>query len=252
MAKETQPVVSSKEKKKEEPKKADPKGPASAAPSPSEQKTIADFMAKQGKKEVTPDWEKILYAPERVEKWLKGEMTMRQLHAISGPEMLEMAIVGFSMYEQGKYDEAAVIFQGLNALDPYESYYLTALGAVYLAQEDLEYAMKCFNQAIKLNEKEIASYVNRGEVFLRQGKVLEAAQDFKKAVDLDPEGKDPLTHRARLLAAAALETIEGVQKGAINAEGKPVESKSGKHAAPAKGGSKPAAKPVAKPAAKKK
>lgn len=249
MAKETQPVVSSKDKKKEEPKKAETKAPAGGKPAApaEEQKTIAEFLAKQGKKEVTPDWEKVLYAPERVEKWLKGEMTMRQLHAISGPEMLEMAIVGFSMYEQGKYDEAAVIFQGLNALDPYESYYLTALGAVYLAQEDLEFAMKCFNQAIKLNEKEIASYVNRGEVFLRQGKVLEAAQDFKKAVDLDPEGKDPLTHRARLLAAAALETIEGVQKGAINAEGKPVKQA----AAPAKPAAKPAGKPAAKPAKKK-
>lgn len=249
MAKETQPVVSSKDKKKEEPKKAAGGGAAN----PAEQKTIADFLAKQGKKEVTPDWEKILYAPERVEKWLKGEMTMRQLHAISGPEMLEMAIVGFSMYEQGKYDEALVIFQGLNALDPHESYYLTALGAVYLAQEDLEYAMMCFNRAIQLNEKEIASYVNRGEVFLRQGKVLEAAQDFKKAVDLDPEGKDPLTHRARLLAAAALETIEGVQKGALNAEGKAVEAKGkGDAKAAAKPAGKPAAKPAAKPAGKKK
>ena len=244
MAKETQPVVSSKDKKKEEPKKADAKVTAS------EQKTIAALVGDGTKKEVTPNWEKILYAPERVEKWLKGEMTMRQLHAISGPEMLEMAIVGFSMYEQGKYDEAAVIFQGLNALDPYESYYLTALGAVYLAQEDLEYAMKCFNQAIKLNEKEIASYVNRGEVYLRQGKVLEAAQDFKKAVDLDPEGKDPLTHRARLLAAAALETIEAVQKGAINADGTPKQAAGSKPAAKPAG--KPAAKSSAKPAGKKK
>ena len=69
-----------------------------------------------------------------------------------------------------------------------------------------------FLRALKANPNEIASYVNRGEVFLRQGKVLEAAQDFKKAVDLDPQGKDPLTQRARVLAAAALETIEAAQE----------------------------------------
>ena len=48
----------------------------------------------------------------------------------------------------------------------------------------------------------------RGEVYLRQGKILEAARDFKRAVDLDPENRDPLTRRARLLAAAALQTLE--------------------------------------------
>jgi phosphoribosyl-AMP cyclohydrolase len=37
---------------------------------------------------VTPDWEKILYSPDRVEKWLKGEISGQQLHAITGPEML--------------------------------------------------------------------------------------------------------------------------------------------------------------------
>src|SRR5439155_8218830 len=74
------------------------------------------------------------------------------------------------------------------------------------------------------NPKEIASYVNRGEVYLRQGKILEAAQDFKKAVDLDPENKDPLSHRARILAAAALETLEAAtkeaqKKGLVGKEG---------------------------------
>jgi tetratricopeptide (TPR) repeat protein len=79
---------------------------------------------------------------------------------------------------------------------------------VYLARENLEKAEELFNEAIRLNPKEIAAYVNRGEVFLRQGKILEAARDFKRAVDLDPENRDPLTRRARLLAAAALQALE--------------------------------------------
>ena len=142
-----------------------------------------------------------------------------------------MAMVGFQLYEQGRLDDAEVIFSGLNALDPRESYYLTALGAVHLAKEDLDMALRCFNQAIKMNNKEIASYVNRGEVHLRQGKILEAAEDFKSAVDLDPKGTDPLTHRARVLAAAALEMIEQAQRGDDDA---PPEKKPAKAAAPAK------------------
>jgi tetratricopeptide (TPR) repeat protein len=171
---------------------------------------------KAQKEAVTPEWDKVLYAPERVEKWIKGEITLQELNAISGPEMLEMAVIGFTMYEQGRYAEAKVIFQGLSNLDENEGYYRTALGAVHLAEEDLDSALKCFDEAIRLNDKEIASFVNRGEVYLRQGKIIEAAHDFKRAVDLDPENKDPLSHRARVLAAAALETLEQAKKLAQN------------------------------------
>lgn len=194
--------------------------------------------------EVTPDWEKVLYSTERVQKWLKGELTLQELNAINGPEMLSMAMIGFQLYEQGRLEDAQVIFHGLNALDPRESYYLTALGAVYLAKEDLDQALVCFNQAIKMNNKEIASYVNRGEVYLRQGKILEAAEDFKSAVDLDPKGADPLTHRARVLAAAALEMIEQAQSEGGD------EKKPAKAAAPAK--KAPPAKTPSKAASKKK
>ncbi len=165
--------------------------------------------SKKKKEEVTPGWDKELYAPERIQKWVNGEITMAELNAVSGPEMLEMAVSGFSLYETGKYKDAQLIFEGLCILDPSEGYYRTALGAIHLAQENLDQAEQCFNRAIELNDKEIASFVNRGEVYLRQGKLLEAAQDFKRAVDLDPQGKDPLSTRARVLAAAALETLEG-------------------------------------------
>ena len=79
---------------------------------------------------------------------LKGEISQRDYHAISGPEMLQMALIGFRMYEQGKYSEAKTIFQGLIALDPMEAYYYTALGAVYLAEEDLENARAMFSSSI--------------------------------------------------------------------------------------------------------
>lgn len=198
------------------PSKGAPRSPTTEAPRAS----TGEMGAVGGKpKEPTPDWDKVLYTPERIQAWMSGEISMKDLHAISGPEMLEMAIIGFQMYEQAKYEEARVIFEGLTALDPKESYYVTALGAVHLAKENLDVAMNCFNAAIALNEKEIASYVNRGEVYLRLGKVMEAAQDFKRAVDLDPTGKDPLVHRARVLAAAALEAIEsatGGEKGSKN------------------------------------
>lgn len=197
---------------------------------------------KPQKEQITPEWKEILYAPERVEKWIRGEITLAELSAVNGPEMLEMAVVGFQMYEQGRYDHAKVIFQGLAAMDPKEGYYRTALGAVYLAQDQLDVALELFNAAIELNDKEVASYVNRGEVFLRQGKIVEAAHDFKKAVDLDPENKDPLSQRARVLAAAALETLEAAQQPpASTPASKPSSSSS----------AKPSAKPATAPSSSK-
>jgi tetratricopeptide (TPR) repeat protein len=160
----------------------------------------------------TPEWDKHLFTPERVEKWVRGDITLQQLNAIAGPEMLQVAVIGFSMYEQGRYDEAGTVFKGLCSLDPNEAYYRTVLGAVHLAQDDLDSAEACFNGAIHLDDKDLAAYVNRGEVHLRKGRVIDAANDLQKAVDLDPANKNPLSQRARFLAAAALETIERAKK----------------------------------------
>lgn len=187
-------------------------------------------MAKQD-----PNYMDVLYTPERVEKWLRGEITLQQLTAISGPEMLQMAILGFRMYEQGRYSDAKTVFHGLVTLDPQESYYLTALGAVYLAEDDFDEALRFLNDSIRVNPKELAAFVNRGEVYLRMGKVLEAAQDFVKAVELDPQAKDPLTVRAKVLASAALETIQKAkEKKGAGAKAPPPVAGPAKKAPPAK------------------
>ncbi len=132
----------------------------------------------------------------------------------TGPELLERAMEGFELYEQGDYESARLIFEELSEKDPAEAYYRTALGAIFLAEDELEAALENFNLALTLNPKDSAALVNRGEVHLRLGNIVEAAQDFARAVDLDPENKDPLTMRARLLAAAALETVEAAQRSA--------------------------------------
>jgi tetratricopeptide (TPR) repeat protein len=132
----------------------------------------------------------------------------------TGPELLERAMEGFELYEQGDYASARAIFEELCQQDPAEAYYRTALGAIFLAEDELDPALENFNLALTLNARDSAALVNRGEVHLRLGNIVEAAQDFARAVDLDPENKDPLTMRARLLAAAALETVEAAQRSA--------------------------------------
>lgn len=144
----------------------------------------------------------------------KAMVANEEANTLSSPELLERAMEGFRLYEEGDYPEARLIFEELAQQDPLEAYYRTALGAILLAEDELDAALEAFDEALRLNPKDSAALVNRGEVHLRLGNILEAAQDFARAVDLDPENKDPLTMRARLLAAAAIETIEAAQRSA--------------------------------------
>ncbi len=190
---------------------------------------------------------KARYSPDRIRKFLVGEMSGREFNELTGPQMLKLAVMGFTQYEQGRYPEAQAIFESLVFLDPKEAYYQIALGAVFLAQEDLELAEKALSVAIALNTTEVAAFVNRGEVYLRTGRIVLAAKDFKRAVELDPQGKEPLTQRARMLAGAALQMLKKAKakKMAAAAASPGAEAKP----AQAKPGAKPAAKPAA-PAAK--
>ncbi|MCY1076254.1 tetratricopeptide repeat protein [Archangium lansingense] len=139
---------------------------------------------------------------------------------VSPPDLLQQAMQGFQMYEQGRYDEARVIFQELSALDPAEGYYRTALGATLLAVDELDESLVHFNEAIRLNDADTAALINRGEVHLRLGNIMDAVHDFARVVELDPENRDPLTERARVLAAAALQSAEDAQRDAAVAGGR--------------------------------
>jgi len=141
----------------------------------------------------------------------KAPVSNTEVKPLSGPELLERATEGFTLFQDGRFRESLAIFEQLAAMDASEAYFQTALGACHLALENLEQAESFFNRAIELDPSDLTPFVNRGEVHLRQGKVMDAARDFNHAVSLDPEGKDPLSARARMLAAAALESVEEAQ-----------------------------------------
>lgn len=203
--------------------------PAAAAPAKPAVATKPAGTAKAGASSVVkaskagaaePEWKKALYSPERVTQFVKGEMTLQELHGITGPEMMQMAVQGFTLYENGRYKDAKVVFEGLSSLDPKEAYYLTALGAVCLAENDVDGALVALDAALKLDKKDLAAFVNRGEALLRKGDIAKAAHDFKSAIDLDPKGEDPLTRRAKILAMAVYRSIEEHEQQATAAKAK--------------------------------
>ncbi|MCL2314529.1 MAG: hypothetical protein FWC28_04670 [Proteobacteria bacterium] len=181
--------------------------PAAATEVVSEEKTA----------KVDADWKEKLYTPERFAKYARGEIKLKDLHAISGPEMIYIAEMGYNLFQQGRYKDAKVIYEGLVALDPDIWYFHAALGAIQLEAKEagltdeefnLDTALASLNRSLELNPQDIASCVNRAEVYLYQAKVVEAVNDLKAAVEMDPDGTNEQGIRARRLAQEMLTAIE--------------------------------------------
>jgi tetratricopeptide (TPR) repeat protein len=61
---------------------------------------------------------------------------------------------------------------------------------------------------VELNADQIAPYVNRAEIYIRKMRVDDAVADLKKAIELDPEEKDPGANRARAIALGLHEAFQ--------------------------------------------
>jgi len=114
------------------------------------------------------------------------------------------ASLGYNLYQQGKLDDARKMFEGLTAVAP-ESYYgFAGLGALALGKEppDLSSALTNLQKAAELSPNSPSVHANLGETLLRMGKLQESAAEYRKAIDLDPEKKDPGANRARTIILA--------------------------------------------------
>ena len=53
----------------------------------------------------------------QVDRWLAGKVTLAEVRGYSSEELTAIAEVGFAYFAQGKYEQAAVVFDGLAAVD---------------------------------------------------------------------------------------------------------------------------------------
>ncbi len=146
-------------------------------------------------------------SPDRVEKFIMGELTLGQLYGMTIEEAYSIAEMGYTMMEQGRLKDAQTVFQGLVISNPYDGYFHAVLGAIYQKLGIEEGAIEEYTLALGLDPGNVEAYVNRGELLISKGNFAQAAADFKKAIDLDPDGENPVANRARALAsvvAAAL------------------------------------------------
>jgi tetratricopeptide (TPR) repeat protein len=136
---------------------------------------------------------------KRVQRWLKGEIGTGELYQLTPDLLLSIAEYGYLLYEQGKYDTAKTIFEALTAIDSNHPHYQKILGAIYQIQGKWDAAYYRYSQSLRVVPTDIFVIANRGEVLLKLQRQNEAIEDFKQAILLDPENRNPAARRARVL-----------------------------------------------------
>ena len=154
---------------------------------------------------------------------LYGKIPQPQTLGISDSEMWTMALGGHQAVAEWRFRDARAIFTGLVTLAPEQPYFRTALGVVDLSDGDLDSALESFCIAVALHPGEHAAYVHAGEIRLRHGKLPAAVNDLRKALDLDPQNRNPLSARSQWLAAT---TLAALRKPRARTEPRPSANKS--------------------------
>jgi tetratricopeptide (TPR) repeat protein len=122
------------------------------------------------------------------------EFTEQDLNNIAG-----MAV---ALYKEGKVENSLRLLEGLRCLRPDKAEYWSASGAALTRLERYEEAIPVLSVALKMNPRDIASLVNRGEAYIATAENEKAAKDLEAAIDLDPQEQDPAANRARQIAFA--------------------------------------------------
>src|SRR5579883_1376524 len=106
-------------------------------------------------------------------------------------ELYLLADRGYGFYQQGRYEEAAVIFDGLIALDAGNSYYRTALAAICLALGDAQRAVDASSAVLEQTPADLdagggCSRAASAALFLARGAPQRAVDELSAVLEMTP------------------------------------------------------------------
>jgi len=116
--------------------------------------------------------------------WIDGRLTLARVKDWQPQEYQLLLMLGFTLHEQGRSEEAAIIFEGLVTIDPRNAYCHSALGAAYMRLEQDEKALTHLNMALQLDARDISAYINRAELFMKQTNYQQAQADLEMAIKM--------------------------------------------------------------------
>ena len=132
-------------------------------------------------------------------QWSMGAVSLKQIMGLTADELYAISAQGYNFFLQGKIQPARVIFEGLVAIDPRNSYYYRALGVIYWREKEPQKALKQFTYAIRVSPNEISSYINRAEVLVSNNQFDDARTDLEHALKHARAEDEALVRKARAI-----------------------------------------------------
>jgi tetratricopeptide (TPR) repeat protein len=148
------------------------------------------------------------YAPSELHSFLSGNRTLGEIEGISKEEQYQMAKLGYRFLTEGKLKDAKQIFFGLTALDPFDTYFITALASAHQQSGDALEAERLYSRALEMNPFATTARAHRGELRALSGRLTDAVSDLARAIVDDPEARDPAVKRAAVLLKAIQQKLQ--------------------------------------------
>lgn len=146
--------------------------------------------------------------PDRpIVDWLQGRASLGAASGWTTEEIRLVADLAYWLAEQGRYQEAITIFEGLAALAPATAYFQSALGALWLRNGQPERALPYLEATLAADPQDFTALINRGEAHLLLGDLDGARRDLAAVLDLSEKlPQTPLLQMCITRARALLHT----------------------------------------------
>ena len=145
---------------------------------------------------------------EKLQMYFNDKISLSELKGIPREKLFLLAETGQVKLKHGRLEEAEEIFKCLLLLDHRNAYVHSAMASVHQRQNRPVEAIFEYTQALTLNQKDCASFVNRGEIYLRHKNYKKAAEDFRNAILIDMSGRNLWANRARSLVIALKRSMD--------------------------------------------
>lgn len=131
---------------------------------------------------------------------------------MASPEEVQVLLEAAQVYyARGEYLKAEKIFRGALVLSPGSAEILSAIGSALQAQDKDEEALEYYEAALGDCPHDLASKMNRAELWLRAGQTDKAIAELESVLDMiHPD--NIVAERANLLLEAAKQIEEEAKK----------------------------------------
>jgi tetratricopeptide (TPR) repeat protein len=131
-----------------------------------------------------------------------GKLTMAQVLGYGQDELYKIYSTGMGLSNQGRFEEALKLAEGLLFLIPSFVPALLLRGEVLRNMGNIDDALKAYDKAVSAEPTFIQGYFERAKLFFAAENMQLFLMDIETVSNLDPEAKTIFGRRARLILEA--------------------------------------------------